>query len=57
MLLQPPSKCGHYGQAFRTHHNTEPSYEPPLHYYHLATFLTLLHYLWPPSLVHPMHLI
>ena len=24
MLLQPPGKCGHYGQACRTHHSTEP---------------------------------
>ena len=29
MLLQPPGKCGHYGQACRTHHSTEPLYDPP----------------------------
>ena len=39
MPLQPPGKCGHYGQACRTHHSTEPSYEPP------RTTTTRLHFL------------
>ena len=55
MLLQPPSKCRHYSQAYRTHHSTEPSYEPLQHYYHLATFLTLPPHLRHPSLLYLVH--
>src|SRR5690242_13780182 len=39
MLLQPPGTYAHYGQACRTHHSTEPSYEPPLYHYHPTAFL------------------
>jgi hypothetical protein len=39
MLLQPPSKCGHYDQACRIHYSTEPLYEPPLYHHHPAAFL------------------
>ncbi len=53
MLLQPLGKCGHYGQACRTHHSTEPSYDPPLHHYHSAAFLPLPPHLQPPGLVPP----
>ncbi len=45
MLLQPPGKYGHYGQAYRTYRSTEPSYDPPLNHPHLAVFLALPPYL------------
>ena len=56
-LLQPPGKCGHYGQACRTHHSTEPSYDPPLHHHHPAPFLTPPPQPRPSSLVDPLHLV
>ena len=57
MLLQPRDKYGHYGQACRTHHSTEPSYEPPLYYYHPPAFLALPPHPRPLGLVDPLHLV
>jgi len=57
MILQPPSRYGHYGQACRTRYSTEPSYEPPLHYYYPAISLVLPPHLRPSSQIDPLHLI
>ena len=56
-ILQPPYTCVHYGQAYRTLHNTESSYETPLHYYYFVVFPGPTAHPQPPNLVDPVPLV
>jgi len=56
-ILQPPDTCVHYGQACRTGHSTESSYETPLHHHHFIVFLAPTAHPRPSNLVDPVPLI
>jgi len=53
-ILQLPYRCVHYGQAYRTRHNTKSSYETPLHHYHFNMFPKLTTRPQPSDLVNPV---
>ncbi|KAK4205939.1 fungal-specific transcription factor domain-containing protein [Rhypophila decipiens] len=55
-ILQPPCTCVHYGQACRTRHSTESSYENPLHHHHFVVFPGLPAHLQPSDPVDPVPL-
>ena len=56
-ILQPLYTYVHYGQAYRTLHSTESSYETPLHHHHFIVFPGPTTYLQPSNPVDPIPLI
>ena len=56
-ILQPLCTCVHCGQACRTRHSTESSYETPLHHYHFVVFPEPTAHPQPSDLVDPVPLI
>ena len=57
VILQPPGKCVHYGQACRRRHSTVPSYDPPRHDHHPVDFPVLPAHPQPSDLVDPLRLV